>query len=346
MAGSPLLTWEKVKKLNVGIDLGLWNALDLSVDYFYDLRYDIFLQRQTIPSTAGFIQVPFANYGEASNQGVDLSLAFNKQLGKDWTIMLQGTFTYAQSKIREMDEPLSVVGTNRARTGHRINQLFGLVDEGLFTEDDFKADGSLKEGLPRHTFGPVRPGDIKYKDLNDDGVVDSFDETAIGGTIDPQLVYGFGATVKYRQFDLGFFFQGNGETYRVIGAGKNAFIPGSGDGWGAIYSNYNDRWTPENPSQNVFWPRLSRMENKNNAQSSTWWLRNMSMLRLKNIEVGYSFSKKTLLPNFIQSARIFIAGSNLLQFSKFKMWDPELDTPNGQCYPITKSVSLGLNVSF
>ena len=110
-----------------------------------------------------------------------------------------------------MDEPLSVVGTNRARTGHRINQLFGLVDEGLFTEDDFKADGSLKEGLPRHTFGPVRPGDIKYKDLNDDGVVDSFDETAIGGTIDPQLVYGFGATVKYRQFDLGFFFQGNGE---------------------------------------------------------------------------------------------------------------------------------------
>ena len=185
-----------------------------------------------------------------------------------------------------MDEPLSVVGTNRARTGHRINQLFGLVDDGLFTEDDFKADGSLKEGLPRHTFGPVRPGDIKYKDLNDDGVVDSFDETAIGGTIDPQLVYGFGATVKYRQFDLGFFFQGNGETYRVIGAGKNAFIPGSGDGWGAIYSNYNDRWTPENPSQNVFWPRLSRMENKNNAQSSTWWLRNMSMLRLKNIEVG------------------------------------------------------------
>ena len=346
LAGSPLLTWEKVKKLNVGIDLGLWNALDLSVDYFYDLRYDIFLQRQTIPSTAGFIQVPFANYGEASNQGVDLSLAFNKQLGKDWTIMLQGTFTYAQSKIREMDEPLSVVGTNRARTGHRINQLFGLVDDGLFTEDDFKADGSLKEGLPRHTFGPVRPGDIKYKDLNDDGVVDSFDETAIGGTIDPQLVYGFGATVKYRQFDLGFFFQGNGETYRVIGAGKNAFIPGSGDGWGAIYSNYNDRWTPENPSQNVFWPRLSRMENKNNAQSSTWWLRNMSMLRLKNIEVGYSFSKKTLLPNFIQSARIFIAGSNLLQFSKFKMWDPELDTPNGQCYPITKSVSLGLNVSF
>lgn len=346
LSGSPLLTWEKVKKLNVGFDVGLWNAFDLSVDYFYDLRNDIFLQRQTIPSTSGFIQVPFANYGKASNQGVDLSLSFNKQLNKDWTIMVQGTLTYAQSKIEEMDEPQSVVGTNRARTGHPINQLFGLVDEGLFTEDDFNADGTLKKGIPKHTFGPVRPGDIRYKDINEDGSVDVFDETAIGGTVDPQLVYGFGLTAKYRQFDLGFFFQGNGKTYRVIGDHKNAFIPGSGDGWGAIYSNYNDRWTPSNPSQDVFWPRLSRLENKNNVESSTWWLRNMSMLRLKNIEIGYSFSKATLLPNFIQSARVFIAGANLLQFSDFKMWDPELDTPNGECYPITKSVSVGLNVSF
>lgn len=346
LAGSPELTWEKVRKFNVGVDIGLWNALDLSIDYFYDYRYDIFLQRQTIPASAGFIQLPFANFGAASNQGVDLSLMYNKQIGKDWTIMMQGSLTYAQSKIHEMDEPLSIIGTNRARTGHRINQLFGLVDDGLFTTDDFNPDGSLKRDIPQHTFGPVRPGDIKYKDINNDGVINTFDETAIGGTFDPQLVYGFGATIRYRQFDLGFFFQGNGKTYRIIGNGKNAFMPGSGDGWGAIYSNYNDRWTPENPNQDVFWPRLSRVENKNNTQASTWWLHNMSMLRLKNIEIGYSFSKQTLLPNFMQNARIFISGSNLFQFSKFKLWDPELDTSNGEGYPITKSISLGFNVSF
>ena len=159
-------------------------------------------------------------------------------------------------------------------------------------------------------------------------------------------MYGFGATVKYRQFDLGFFFQGNGKTYRVIGAGKNAFIPGSGDGWGAIYSNYNDRWTPENPSQNVFWPRLSRMENKNNAQSSTWWLRNMSMLRMKDIEVGYTLPKRWMSRIGLENIRLYAKGSNLLTFSAFDLWDPELDTQNGAKYPIMKSVSFGIDVNF
>lgn len=341
------LTWEKVKKANVGFDLGLWHAVDLSVDFFKDQRYDIFMRRATVPSSAGFIETPYANYGKTNNQGVDLSLSINKQINKDWTVMFRGTFTYAQSEITEQDEPAGIVGTNRARTGQPINQIFGLIDQGLFTADDFVdvKEGILKEGIPVQKFSEkVRPGDIKYKDINDDGVIDNLDESPIGGTWDPQIAYGFGATFKYKNLDLGIFFQGNGKTYRIIGG--NNFIPGSGAGMGNIYSNYADHWTVDNPSQDVFWPRLSSVNNANNNRASTWWLRDMSMLRLKNVELGYNFSKEKLLPTFIKSARIFIAGSNLLQFSKFDMWDPEMDTSNGLRYPIMKSVSIGLDVNF
>ena len=171
------------------------------------------------------------------------------------------------------------------------------------------------------------------------------DNTAIGGTFNPEIVYGFGFNMRYKNVDFGVFFQGNGRTYNVIG-GEN-FYPGSTDGaMGNIFANYTDRWTAENPSQDVFWPRLTSFKNNNNQRSSTWWLRNMSSLRMKNIELGYNFSKKSLLPNFIQSARVYVSGSNLLQFSDFDLWDPEVGTTNGLKYPIMKSVSFGLNVSF
>ena len=150
---------------------------------------------------------------------------------------------------------------------------------------------------------------------------------------------------RYKNIDFGIFFQGNGRTYNIIGG--NNFIPGSGDGaMGNIYDNYQNRWTIDNPSQDVFWPRLSSQKNNNNQRASTWWLRDMSMLRLKNVEIGYNFSKKTLLPNFISSARVYISGSNLLQFSKFRMWDPEVSTVDGLQYPIMKSFSIGIDINF
>ncbi|MFA7140480.1 MAG: TonB-dependent receptor [Proteiniphilum sp.] len=347
--GVPNLTWEKVKKMNVGIELGLWNSIDLQVDCFKDHRYDIFIQRGTIPASAGFIQTPFANYGKVDNHGVDIALMANRQITKNFQAAVRGTFTYAKNKIVEQDEPLTIIGTNRARTGHPIGQIFGLIDDGLFTDDDFvtneKGELELAPGVPKHTFAPVRPGDIKYKDVNEDGLINSLDECPIGGTADPQIVYGFGASVLYKQVDFSFFFQGNGKTYRIIGG--NNFIPGSGDGsMGNIYTNYQDRWTVENPHQDVFWPRLASYNHANNTRSSTWWLKDMSMLRLKDIEVGYNFPQKTVLPNYIKSARIFLAGSNLLQFSKFKLWDPEIGSSNGLRYPIMKSVSIGLNINF
>ena len=345
------LTWETVEKLNVGAELGLWNALDLQVDWFKEQRRDIFMQRNNIPSAAGFRKTPWANYGKVDNTGVDLSLTYNQQITKDLHVGLRGTFTYAHNTIIEMDEALGIMGTNRQRTGHSVNELFGLVADGLFTEEDFvtndKGEQVLKEGIPKHTFNTVRPGDIKYVDIDGDGSITNKDEVAMGGTVNPEIVYGFGATARYKQVDFNVFFQGNGKTYRFIGGVASSFLPGSSQGTlGNIMTNYNDRWTAENPSEDVFYPRLSYGANTNNSQNSTWWLRNMSMLRMKDIEVGYTLPKRWMSRIGLENIRLYAKGSNLLTFSAFDLWDPELDTQNGAKYPIMKSVSFGIDVNF
>lgn len=162
------LKWETVEKLNVGIELGLWNALELQADWFKEQRRDIFMQRNNIPTSAGFRKTPWANYGKVNNTGIDLSLTYNKQFNKDLHVGFRGTFTYAHNEIIEMDEAMGVIGTNRQRTGRAVNELFGLVAERLFTEDVSttmkKGDLVLKEGIPAQTFSAIRPGDIKYMD--------------------------------------------------------------------------------------------------------------------------------------------------------------------------------------
>ena len=345
--GVPNLTWESVAKSNIGVELTLLNSIDLTVDFFKEKRSDIFMQRKTIPGSSGFIQTPWANYGEVENKGMDASLQINKQLSSDFSISIWGNFTYVVNKIVEQDEPSSIIGTNRSSTGKPIGQIFGLLDDGLFTNEDFDNidNGTLNESVPSHTFGPVRPGDIKYVDINQDGIINDLDRTAIGGTVDPQIVYGMGLNITYKQIDLGLFFQGNARTNRVIGG--SFFIPGTGGGsLGNIYSNVSDRWTIENPQQDVFWPRLSNQTHSNNNQSSTWWLKNMSVLRLKNIEFGYSLPQNWVKEIGIKSTRIFVRGDNLLTFSDFDLWDPEVDTNNGFRYPIMKSVSWGLDINF
>lgn len=345
------LTWETVEKLNVGVELGLWNALDLQIDWFKEQRRDIFMQRNNIPSAAGFRKTPWANYGKVNNNGVDLSLTYNKQINKDLNIGFRGTFTYAHNEIIEMDEAMGVIGTNRQRTGRAVNELFGLVAERLFTDDDFttndKGELVLKEGIPSQTFSAVRPGDIKYVDVDGDGAITSKDEKAMGGTVNPEIVYGFGATARYKNVDFNVFFQGNGRTYRFVGGVASNFLPGSSQGSiGNILTNYNDRWTEENPTQDAFYPRLSYGANTNNSQNSTWWLRNMSMLRMKDIEIGYTLPKRWINSIGLANIRVYAKGSNLLTFSAFDLWDPELDTANGAKYPIMKSFSFGLDVNF
>lgn len=340
------LTWETALKINFGLELGLWNEFDLQADIFKEKRTNIFMQRTTIPSQVGFVSNPYANYGKVDNQGLDVALNYNKRLNKNLAISLRGTVTYAINKILEIDEPASIKGTYRSITGQSINTLWGLKAEGLFTKDDF-VNGVLKDGIPKQILGfDVRPGDIKYKDMNGDGVITNADEGFIGGTKDPRLVYGFGGNINFKQWDLSCFFQGVGDKYRIIG-GSNYFIPGSGQGvLGNVYSNYNDRWTEDNPSQKVFWPRFSESTNTNNNVASTFWKKDMSFLRLKSIELGYSIPETVTRKMHAKSIRFFASGNNLFYFSKFKLWDPELDTSDGLKYPSMRSIMLGFDVNF
>lgn len=345
------LTWETVEKIDAGMELALWNSLELQIDWFKEQRRNIFMERNNIPSAAGFRKTPWANYGKVNNGGVDLSLTYNKQLKKELNVGFRGTFTYAHNKIIEQDEALGVIGTNRQQTGHSVSELFGLVAERLFTDDDFTTDSKgeqvLKPGIPQQTFSQVRPGDIKYADVDGDGSVTTLDQKAMGGTYNPEIIYGFGATARYKNVDFNIFFQGNGRTYKFIGGSATNFLPGSSQGTiGNIFTNYTDRWTKENPSQDVFYPRLSYGLNTNNNQVSTWWLRNMSMLRMKDVEVGYTFPKQWANHLGLANIRLYAKGSNLLTFSGFDLWDPELDTDNGSKYPLMKSYSVGLDVNF
>lgn len=347
------LTWEKVAKTDIGMEVGLWNMFDLIVDVFREQRKDIFIRRATVPTQAGFINTPFANYGKMENKGLEIALNFNKQITSDFYMNWRANFTYVQNKVTERDEPSLVkeLYPYKSAVGIQNNTLYGQTALGLYTSDDFdSATGLLRVDLPQPQLGgTVRPGDIKYRDNNSDGIINALDEGFIGGTRDPQIIYGFGSTSKYKQFDLSFFFQGVGKTYEIIGQGGEdsaRFIPGSGTGTlGNIYTNYNDRWTEENPSQNVFWPRLSYGTNTNNTVASTWWKKDMSFMRLKSLEVGYSLKKNTVERLKLQSLRAYVSGNNLFYISKFKLWDPELDTRTGLRYPSTKSILFGLEVN-
>jgi TonB-linked SusC/RagA family outer membrane protein len=342
------LTWETALKYNVGLELGLLNELDFHVDLFKEERSNIFMSRSIIPTQTGFITNPWANYGKVINNGVEFSLTYNKAINTNWRTGFRSTFTYAKNQIEEFDEPEGVKGTHRSITGLSMNTLVGLQAERLFTADDFNIDGSLKDGIPEHNVGStsVRPGDIKYVDRNKDGFVTDEDEGFIGGTVDPRIVYGFGGNINYKLWDLNLFFQGVGDSHRIIG-GSTYFMPGSGQGLlGNIYDNYNDRWTEENPSQDVFYPRLSESPNRHNYRASTWWKQDMSFLRCKVIELGYTFPKTMMSKAGIKSTRFYVSGNDLFYFSKFKMWDPELNTGDGLKYPGMRSVMFGIDINF
>lgn len=345
--GIPNLTWETATKIDVGIEAGLWNDVNLQVDYFKEYRKDIFMARKTIPETAGFNKTPYANFGKVENQGVDLSLEVNHSFSKDLFLSFRGNFTFARNKVTEYDEPEALKETTRSQTGQSLNQHYGLVALGLFTPDDFSdlENYTLKEGIPGQ-FGVVKPGDIKYQDLNRDGVVNELDRCPIGKPHVPEIVYGFGASIKYKNFDLSFFFQGSGNfTNKMAG---NSLIPGSGaGGLGNIFANVDDRWLPENPyNQDVFWPRLSSFNSENNTKESTWWLVNSSFIRLKNAEIGYTLPKRWQRAVAMRNARLFLRGTNLLTFSPFKLWDPEMGSNNGLKYPNQRICSVGFEVTF
>lgn len=345
--GIPDLTWETATKINIGTEIGLFDAINLQADFFKEYRKDIFMARKIIPETAGFNKTPYANFGKVENIGTDISLEVNHSFSKDFFLSFRGNFTFARNKVTEYDEPESLKGTTRSQTGQSLNQHFGLVALGLFTPDDFSdlENYVLKDDVPTQ-FGVVKPGDIKYQDLNGDGVVNDLDKCPIGHPFVPEIIYGFGSSIRYKNFDLSFFFQGTGLFTNSI-SGEN-LLPGSGaGGLGNIFANVDDRWMPDNPyKQDVFWPRLSSFNNENNTRLSSWWIKNSSFLRLKNAEIGYTLPVKWQRAVAMRNARVFLRGTNLFTISSFDLWDPEMGSTNGLKYPNQRIYSVGFEVTF
>lgn len=354
---APYLSWEIETKQNYGIDLGFFdNRIDIMVDYFSNRRYNILLQRQTVSNVTGFQQMPWQNFGEVTNKGFDGSIVLNQQIG-DLKLSARGNVTFARNKIIEYDEVTQKYPWMEV-TGKRLNRWNLYIAEGLYEYDDFIIEGeglkrtyTLKEGIVKSGLSnDIKPGDIKYKDINGDGIIDSFDQLQdVGNPSTPELVYGFGVNAEYKGIYAGIFFQGAGNTSTVLGANTSeGFFPFQ---WGfdetSIRREALNRWTDDNPSQNVMFPRLRTNSHPHNTAPSTWWMRDASFLRLKNIEVGYNFQKRTLRKMGIEAMRIYLLGNNLAVWDKIKMWDPEIGNNNaGFNYPLPRTFTLGLDFTF
>ena len=355
------LIWEESRKQDLGIDLKLFND-DLSIvfDLFKERRENILLKREhSIPSFLGYnTSAPYGNIGIIENKGFDGTIEYNKRINKDWVIALRGNVTFNKDKWIQGELPEQKYEWMN-QYGHNINGVKGYVAEGLFTQteiDDMARWESLSDANKAITpkpfasqFGTVKAGDIKYKDLNNDGQIDAYDQTYISLGDVPTTVYGFGFTVGWKDLSVGMMFQGVAGAERVLnGSSVNPFNGGGGSG--NLYSNIGDRWTEENPDQNAFYPRLSygseTTSNINNFQKSTWWVRNMNFLRLKTLQISYNLPKPWVNKVHLKNAAVYVMGTNLFTLSRFKLWDPELNTDNGASYPNTTSYSVGINFTF
>ena len=355
------LIWEESRKQDLGIDLKLFND-DLSIvfDLFKERRENILLKREhSMPSFLGYnTSAPYGNIGIIENKGFDGTIEYNKRINKDWVIALRGNVTFNKDKWIQGELPEQKYEWMN-QYGHNINGVKGYVAEGLFTQteiDDMARWESLSDANKAITpkpfasqFGTVKAGDIKYKDLNNDGQIDAYDQTYISRGDVPTTVYGFGFTVGWKDLSVGMMFQGVAGAERVLnGSSVNPFNGGGGSG--NLYSNIGDRWTEENPDQNAFYPRLSygseTTSNINNFQKSTWWVRNMNFLRLKTLQVSYNLPKPWVNKVHLKNAAVYVMGTNLFTLSRFKLWDPELNTDNGASYPNTTSYSVGINFTF
>lgn len=327
--GAENVTWEIGEKYNIGVDMTLFNKLSVSVDYFRENRKNIFLQRQTIGAETGITGSlrPYANLGRVKNQGVDASFVYNHQIKKDISVSARGTFTYAKNEYVDIDEP-AFPFEYMSQVGRPLNAYKGLIAEGLFTSEEEIANSP--EQVLSST--KVQVGDIKYKDMNGDKKIDENDMTYIGEPEIPQISYGFGASIQCKGWDASFFFQGVAKRSIML----SGIHPFAGDSYGALQFVADNRWTEENQNPNAEYPRLSNGINQNTSTNSTYWLRDGSYIRLKSVELGYTF----------KFMRFYASGQNLLTFSKFKLWDPELYTSNGLKYPTQRTVTVGLQLTF
>lgn len=330
------ITWEIAKKLNAGIELGLWDKVEIQADYFTEKRSNILMPRESIPATMGLQSAISANVGKAKSHGVDLSVDYNHSFNKDLWVTGRANFTYATSAFTVYEEPDYSKTPWKSKVGTSLNQEFGYVAERLFVDEE-----EIRNS-PTQT-GEYLAGDIKYKDINGDGKITELDMVPMGYPTSPEIIYGFGFSAGYKNFDLSCFFQGLArESFWIDAKATAPFISRQG----ALLDVYaRDHWSEDNRNVYALWPRLSENHIENNEKPSTWFMQDGSFLRLKSLEFGYTIPRKTMQKIYVSNLRIYASGTNLLTFSPFKMWDPEMGG-KGLGYPVQRVFNLGLQLSF
>lgn len=332
---NPNITWETGKKLNVGFDLEFFNKLNIMFDWFREDRSGIFLERGTVPAFIGTASTKvYGNLGEVTNHGVDLSIDYTQPIGRDYTISAKGTFTYAHNEILKMDDPDFIQYPNLSRVGHSVNSFLLYKAQRLFIDQN-----EVRNSPDQLLGGEVMAGDIKYINQPDaygnyDNVINSNDRIYAGYPEVPEIVYGFGVSAQLKHVDLSVFFQGVGRTSLVM-SGFHPFGINKNVKRNVMKFVADDYWSEQNQNIYAKYPRLSVEEYGNNIAPSTYWLRDASFLKLKNVEIGYSFKK----------FRVYLSGSNLLTFSNFKLWDPEQGGGSGLKYPTQRVFNIGFQMT-
>lgn len=329
------ITWEKATTTNIAIELGLFDRLNMNIEFYSQQRDHILMDRSQIPLSMGLTAPIKSNTGEASGRGTDISLDYKQFFAGGFWLKAMANFTYAASKFVVYDEP-NYPESHRFRVGQPISQSYGLIAERLFVDD---AEAAYS---PMQSFGVYNGGDLKYLDVNRDGLITEADMVPIGNPTLPEIVYGFGFSAGYKGFDMSAFFQGLGnESFFIDPSAISPFVNNT-QVLKLIADSY---WSEETRDINAFWPRLSPSSvNNNNVQPSTWWMRDGSFLRLKNVEIGYMLPKKWRDKIHTSRFRIYANASNLMTFSKFKLWDIEMGG-NGLGYPVQRVFNVGIDVN-
>lgn len=341
------ITWEKSYKSNYALELGLFKKLDIIAEYFTEHRTDIFMQRADIPNTMGLQAAVYGNIGQARSKGIDIQADYKQAWASGLWASARANFTYSTGKYDVYEEP-TYPESYRQHAGRSIRQTWGYIAERLFVDDEDAANGPSQAAFGSQYGG----GDIKYTDVNGDGVITNADMVPIGYPTSPEIIYGFGVSLGHKGFDFSVFFQGLGRESFWIDAtsaystkynkyGTAPFVNN-----GQLLKAYSDsHWSEDNRDIYALYPRYSAYENHNNTQVSTWWMRDGSFVRLKQMEFGYTLPQKLTNKIHIDNLRVYFQGNNLLCWSKFKLWDPEL-AGEGFNYPIQRTFNIGVNVTF
>lgn len=329
------ISWEVGHKANVGVDFGLFNSLNVSVEYFHEIRKDIFRKNESIPNYMGISAAEvYGNFGEIKNWGWEVAVDYGKQINKDFSVQFKGTFSFARNEIRKDAKGFNPAYPNLSTIGQPLNRLSGYVYDGHLFIDQGEIDNSPTQMIG----GIIAPGDIKYTDIPDkngiaDGIVNSNDKVWMGHPTVPEIIYGFGPSFRYKNWDFSFFFQGVANTSLMM---SNFHPFGNQQNRNVLSFIAKDYWSQDNQNIHAAYPRLTKTEHANNTAASSYWLRNGAFLKLKNAEIGYSW----------KFLRVYASGNNLLTFSPFKHWDPEMGGGNGLKYPTQRVVNFGVQLNF